>query len=388
MSVLSTDDLVLIVTTTLVCTLIVIGGGVVLLRVTRGAPILVKLTIVLVAAVAAVVVSTVAAAGEMFLGSHELIVVIWIVGVSAVVSTASAWFVLHRTVRQATAGLVSSARQIAAGGVVAPLASGWQEFDRVAIELADTAEKLSAARAEVERLESARRQFFAWISHDLRTPLSGIRALAEALEDGMAPDPGEYVTLIRTKVDTVDRMVDDLFELSKIDGGTLALHPQTVSLLDLVSDAVIDVSADAAARGVRITHDGIEGCQLRADPRELTRAISNVLSNGVRHAPEGSVVTVSATVADDGHLVLSVRDAGEGVAEEDLGRLFETGWRADAARSSDPARGATPGAGLGLAIVRGIAVAHGGSVRAARERDGFRLDLVLPATAVDRATAG
>ena len=141
--------------------------------------------------------------------------------------------------------------------------------------------------------------------------------MSEALEDGLGEDPRAYAGRIRGRVDVLDRMVDDLFELSKLGSGTFAVHPQAVTLLDLVSDAVVDVRTTAEQRGIRIEHDGIEGRQLWADPRELTRALGNVLRNAVRYAPADSVVRVSARVEDDGHVILSVRDAGDGVSEDD-----------------------------------------------------------------------
>jgi signal transduction histidine kinase len=230
----------------------------------------------------------------------------------------------------------------------------------------------------VDQLDSARRQFFAWISHDLRTPLAGMRAMTEALGDGLAPDPQEYVRTIQSKVDTLTGMVDDLFELSTLQSGTLRLKRELVSLLDLVSDAVVDVRAAATGRDIRIVQAGVEGHMLWADPRELTRAIGNLLANGVRHAPAGSDIIISAHTRDDEHLVVSILDHGAGVDSADLGHMFDVGWRAGTARTTDVDAHAGPGAGLGLAIVRGIVEAHGGDINATHAPDGFRLDLTLP----------
>lgn len=381
---LPVDDVLHIAGTTLLCSAVVMLGVVVALLLSRRSSILVRTTVVVVGAVVAVAVSTAAAAYEMFLGSHELLVVGWIIGIAAAVAVASSWLVLRRTISRATRHLIESARRIAAGEPVVAVASGWDEFDRLSRELADTSARLAAARAEVQRLEESRALLFAWISHDLRTPLAGIRALSEAVEDGVAEHPMEYVASIRGRVDILDRMVDDLFELAKLESGTFSLRPQVVTLLDLVSDAVVDARAIADRRGIAIELDGIVGLQVWADPRELTRALGNVLGNAVRYAPADSVVLVSARVDAEAQVVLSVRDTGDGVSEDDLGRLFEVGWRADAARSADRDSRASAGAGLGLAIVRGIAEAHGGRVRAVRETDGFRLDLILPPGRPDR----
>jgi signal transduction histidine kinase len=270
------------------------------------------------------------------------------------------------------------------GDVVAAATTGWRELDAASAELAETSERLAEARAQLTELDAARRQFFAWISHDLRTPLAGMGAMAEALEEGTAPDPAAYVRVIRSKVDTLTQMVGDLFELSRLQTGTLELHPEPIALLDLVSDAVADVQALASARGITIAQDGVDGHMIWADPRELTRAISNLLANSLRHSPDGSIVLVRADTVDADRLVLSVIDQGPGVAAENLGRMFDVGWRADAARTADPAEpavGASGGAGLGLAIVRGIVEAHGGTVRAHHTDAGFQLDLLLPAHA-------
>jgi signal transduction histidine kinase len=170
-------------------------------------------------------------------------------------------------------------------------------------------------------------------------------------------------------------MVSDLFELSKLQTGTLELHPEVVDLLDLVSDAVSDLQPIADARHIRITQEGVDGRMVLADPRELTRAVGNVLANSVRHAPDHSTVLIRADTTDD-DLVLSVIDEGPGVTAENLGRMFDIGWRADPTRTTGP--GEAPGAGLGLAIVRGIMEAHGGQVHVGQGSDGFQLDLILP----------
>ncbi|MFC3241402.1 sensor histidine kinase [Gordonia humi] len=145
-----------------------------------------------------------------------------------------------------------------------------------------------------------------------------------------------------------------------------------------MSDAVVDVRDAAASRGIRIEHRDIEGHMLWADPRELSRAVGNLLANAVRHAPAGSDVLVTASHRGDDHLIVSVLDQGPGVASEDLGRMFDVGWRAGSARTVDSDSPTGPGAGLGLAIVRGIAEAHGGGVGARHVADGFEMSIVLP----------
>lgn len=376
---LTVPDLGLIVLTTAICTAVVTGLSLALLHWRRSGSVASQLTIVAAAAVLSIVAAVVAVVIEMFVSDHDLTVLCWVVGVSAVLSLATAWLTTNRTVSRSIGTLVESARRIGDGDVVAAETPGWKEFNELHAQLADTSTRLADARAEVDKLDAARRQFFAWISHDLRTPLAGMRAMTEALDDGVAPDPGAYLHTIRAKVDTLTSMVDDLFELSTLQSGTLRIQRELVELLDLVSDAVSDIQPTAASRGIRIVQRGVEGHLLWADPRELTRAIGNLLANGVRHAPEGSEILVSAHTRDDSHLILSIMDHGSGVGVEDLGRMFDVGWRANTARTTD-VHG--HGAGLGLAIVRGIVEAHGGQIEAEHVPDGFRLNVTLPTSPV------
>jgi signal transduction histidine kinase len=375
--VLTAPDLALIVLTTLICTAVVTGLALVLLQVRPRGAVASQLTIVVAAAVLSIVASVVAVVLEMFVSRHDLTVLCWVVGVSAALSLVTAWMTTNHAVQRSVGSLVESAKRIGDGDVVPPESPGWKEFNELHAELADTSTRLAAAREEIDKLDAARRQFFAWISHDLRTPLAGMRAMTEALDDGVAPNPEEYLRTIRAKVDTLTGMVDDLFELSTLQSGTLRLQRELVVLLDLISDAVSDIQPMAAKREITIVQRGVEGHMLWADPRELTRAIGNLLVNGVRHAPTGSEILVSAHT-DDAHVIISIMDHGSGVGVEDLGRMFDVGWRANTARTTDVD---THGAGLGLAIVRGIVEAHGGEIRAVHVPEGFQLNVTLPTEA-------
>jgi signal transduction histidine kinase len=372
---LKLPELLLVAVTTLTTTAAVTILTFLLLRLARRAGAAARLAIVLGGAVISIAASAVAVAIEMYLSGHDVIVLAWVIGVSAIMSTAAAWLIARSAVKSSVAALVASTRRVGHGDVVEPSPTGLPEFDAVSAELAESSQRLAEARAQVAELDNARKQLFAWISHDLRTPHAGIRAMAEAIEEGTAADPNEYIRLIRGKIDNVNQMVGDLFELSKLQTGTLELHPEPVILLDLVSDAVSDVQAIASFRGIEIAQDGIDGHIIWADARELTRAIGNLLANGVRYAPNDSTILIRADTLEGDHLILSVIDQGAGVTAENLGHMFDVGWRADASRTTH-----TGGAGLGLAIVRGIVEAHGGHVQARHTEAGFQLDLILPAT--------
>ncbi|MEN0085057.1 MAG: HAMP domain-containing sensor histidine kinase [Leifsonia sp.] len=372
---MTAGDLRFIVATTFVCTAVVFLAAAVLANRVRRASLGWRFAVVLGAAIVSIACSTVAVSAGMYFSAHDLDVLFWIVSVSAVFSVGGAWLVT-RGVRRSIAALTDSARRIADGEVVAARSGEAKELAVMSAQLADTSERLAAARAELERLDAARSTFFSWISHDLRTPLTGVRALAEALEDGMVDEPREYAARIRQQVDTMSRLVDDLFELSRLQSGTLRPRLERVDLLDVVSDAVADVRPLAEEREVSIAHGDVGPRTVLADPYLLGRVLVNLLANAVRHAPAGSAVVVSAERTSS-TTVIHVTDEGRGVAQADLGRMFEVGWLADPARTPDRGPGAS-GAGLGLAIVRAVVTAHRGSVRAAHVPQGFRLTVELP----------
>ncbi|MGN7862032.1 sensor histidine kinase [Microbacterium sp. 22303] len=374
---LGVADVLLILLTALVCAAVVTCAAVLVLRRARRAGLTLRLVVVGVASVLALATGVLAISAEMYLSAHDFTVLVWVLGAALLCALATAW-ITARAARSSVRGLSAAVRRVGEGDVVDRGSSGWREFDDLSVELAEVSAKLSDARAELERLDSDRRRFLAWISHDLRTPLTAIRALAESAEEGLA-DPEAFPGQVRAQVETMGRMVDDLFELSRITSGSLRLRTEQVELLDVVSDAVADVRAAAGEHHVRIVQQGIDGQVLWADPHQLTRVIVNLLTNAVRHAPEGSEILVFAESPSPHRLVLAVLDHGSGVAVEDLDRMFEVGWRSDPSRTSGTVPDAVAsGAGLGLAIARGLARAHGGDVFAEHTDAGFCLKVLLP----------
>jgi len=204
----------------------------------------------------------------------------------------------------------------------------------------------------------------AWVSHDLRTPLAGMRAMTEALEDGIAPEPERYHRQIRSEVDRMTRMVDDLFELSRIHAGTLDLRPQSLLLGDLVSEAIAGADPVARVRNVRLGGRVEDGIEVHADAQGLSRVLSNLIMNAIRHTPsDGSVEIVGAQMS--GGIELSVTDGCGGIPDADRDRVFDVAWRGVNARTpAGPGEidDRTSRAGLGLAIVKGIVEAHRGDV--------------------------
>ena len=378
MIVLAAPDVLLIVLTCLLAAVGVAALTLALLRMLRRRSVRAQLMLVASAGVVTMAASVVAIAVEMYISTHDLTVLLAVIGVSLVLGLATAW-VAARAMRASFDRFSASLEEMGRGGVIVAGRGGSRELDDLSLQLAEVSAKVDAANAELERLDSARRRFFAWISHDLRTPLTAVRALAESIEDGAADAPERFAGQVRAQVETMSRMVDELFELSTLTSGAVQLQTQQVELLDVVSDAVADVAGAAATHEVRIVERGVGGHVLWADPHQLGRIIVNLLTNAIRHAPRGTEIVISATEVDRNRLVLGILDHGAGVAVEDLDRMFDVGWREDAARSSSADQGdVASGAGLGLSIARGLARAHGGEVFAERTDEGFRMNVLLP----------
>ena len=362
------------------CALVVGALGLLALRLLSRGSLIAQIVVVAFATVASVVSGTAAVASLMYLSAHDLIVFYAVAAVAGVVSLVMA-SVLGRSLARDNKYFRAAAASIGRGeSVLSPDRHTSLEFAALAGELAATADRLTQSREREERIETSRREIVAWISHDLRTPLAGIRAMAEALEDGMAPDPERYYVQIRGQVDRLSGMVDDLFELSKIHSGALQLSLERVSLYDLMSDTVADLAPVALAKSLDLRFEGERGLMLQADARQLARAVGNLVMNAIQQSPADSAIVVSATRHVDGRAIISVVDAAGGIPEQDLGRVFEAGWRASEPRtvSAWGTGGRSGGAGLGLAIVQGIAEAHHGLVTVTNVENGCRFDLLLP----------
>ncbi len=347
------------------------------LRLLRHRSVALSLAVVATVTVAAMLAGTLSVAWAMFLSSHDLRVVVLVCAMAAVVSLAVA-LLLGRRVVEGSRALAAATRALGDGGGLAPFSPPHgaltSELAELGRELAATSAKLAASRERERALESSRRELVAWISHDLRTPLAGLRAMAEALEDGIAEDPVRYHAQIRAEVERLSAMVGDLFELSRIQAGALPLSPSRMSVYDLVGDAIAGADPLARERGVRLIGDGVEAVPVEVDGREMTRVLANLLVNAIHRTPADGTVAVAARREADS-VVLSVTDGCGGIPPEDLPRVFDTGWRGTGARTP-PA-----GAGLGLAIVRGIVEAHLGHAAVSNVPGGCRFDVVLPASA-------
>ncbi|GAA3107397.1 HAMP domain-containing sensor histidine kinase [Streptomyces rectiviolaceus] len=345
--------------------------GALALRLLRHRSLTVTMTVVAAVAVLAMLAGTLAVAWEMFLSPHDLTVVTIVVAMAAVVSLATA-LLLGRWVVARSNALTLAARSFGDGGsFAAPPEPVSAELAALTRELESTSAKLAESRERERALERSRRELVAWISHDLRTPLAGLRAMSEALEDGVAAEPDRYLRQIRTEVERLNSMVGDLFELSRIHAGALALSPSRISVYDLVGDALAGVDPLAREHRVHLVGDSVEAVPVEVDSKEMSRVLGNLLINAIRRTPADGTVAVAAERSPDG-VVLSVTDGCGGIPEEDLSRVFDTGWRGSQSRTP-PA-----GAGLGLAIVRGIVEAHQGRAAVRNVAGGCCFEVTLP----------
>ncbi|HVL98624.1 MAG TPA: HAMP domain-containing sensor histidine kinase [Egibacteraceae bacterium] len=276
-------------------------------------------------------------------------------------------------IREASQGLQETVREIASGTAGAQWKPGIPELAELAAELQRTSVQLDEARRRERAQDQSRRELVTWVSHDLRAPLQRIRAAADALEDGVFDDAHSLEALhatVRIEADRLGRLIDDLFQLSRIEAGALELRMQPVALADLVSEVLAAVAPTAAAKGVAL-EGGAGGHvpQLCGSPAHLTRALANLLDNAVRETPPGGTVT-TAIGAEPGVVVVMIDDECGGMAPEQLLRL-------SAAAEAGHGPG-SQGGGLGLRISWGLVRAHGGDIRVANHNGGCRFQIRLP----------
>ncbi len=238
-------------------------------------------------------------------------------------------------------------------------------------EVADLASSFNEMASSLEQLFDARRELVAWASHDLRTPLANMQAMLEALEDGLVTNEAT-LPVLREQVAVLSTLVDDLFELARIDAGVLTLELREALLEPVVESCLRGVEADARRRGVGLAATVPGDASAHCEPEKVERVLFNLLTNALRHTPSDGSVAVRVEQGDH-QVTVSVEDTGVGLGEEARARMFDRFWRGDPARSARRA-------GLGLAIARGIVEAHGGRIWAEdRPEGGARVSFTLPA---------
>jgi signal transduction histidine kinase len=333
----------------------------------------------LVGALAAghLVVAVAAGAAVMFVSRHDAVLALVIVALGAIVGL--------RTLQLLATGVLADVDRLR--GTLVAVGEGARDPAPVPVADDELADLTLAANATIARLadaESTRRDLIAAVSHDLRTPVTSLRLLAEAVDDGVVTgtDRADYLRQIRLHVGTLSALIDDLFELSRLEAGDIAWAVEQVRLDELLGGAVEAMRPEADARMVRVMAalDELGPIVAHGSPERLRRVLFNLIQNAIRHTPADGSVTVTAVAARDGFggVEVEVADTGPGIPVEERPRVFDAFYRGDASRSAD-------GAGLGLAICRAIIEAHGGRIWLEEAVRGTRVRFSLPAAAIARA---
>jgi signal transduction histidine kinase len=328
------------------------------------------------------------AAFATLIGLANLAVLAWLMLVSEkdailiavllVYSTAAAAGAALAAARASTAAverLSATARSLAEGDLAARAGKvgGGAELDRLGGTLDEMAQRLGASLERERAIEAKRRDLIVAVSHDLRTPLADLRAMTEALEDGVVDDPATvraYVRWIGDSVDSLSTLIDDLFEFVKLDAGAIEAETERARVEQVVSSALAACGPQATQKGLVLRAELGDAGAAACSPR-LARVVQNLLQNAIRHTPADGTVIVQARQAGE-RIELAVEDSGEGIDAELVERVFEPFWRGDAARAGD-------GSGLGLALAKRIVESLGGTIAVESEpARGSRFAVLVP----------
>jgi signal transduction histidine kinase len=300
----------------------------------------------------------------MFDSGHDLTILL----VAAACSTAAlaAAFLLGGSIMRSIERVRNASKALARGDLTARAPEGGP------IELSELAASFNEMAARLEELFDARRQLVAWASHDLRTPLANMQAMLEAVEDGLA-EPERYLPALRAQLHVLGLLVDDLFELARIDAGALTLELRAAPLAGVIRSCLRGLEAEARARHVALTAQIDGDPPVVCAPEKVERVLFNLLTNALRHTPSDGAVAVVVVPLEE-EVRVSVEDTGEGLPADSLRQAFDHFWRADRARTREKG-----GGGLGLAIARGLVEAQGGRIWAEnRPEGGARVSFALP----------
>jgi signal transduction histidine kinase len=300
------------------------------------------------------------AARRMFLSEHDLLLATILLLFAGGIAITLGYF-LSSTLANRIKLLEKAASEIEQGDLAVRVpVHGSDELAMLAITFNQMAARLQAAAQKQHELETLRRDLIAWAGHDLQTPLASVRAIVEALADGVVEDGAtiqRYLHTAQRDIQNLSLLIDDLFQMAQLDAGGLPLNQEVASLSDLVSDTLESFSELAARQRVTLEGSVKPGVDpVYIDVQRIGRVLNNLIGNALRHTPEGGQVTVQA-LHDAQGVRVTIEDTGEGISNEDAPHVFDRFYRGEKSRNR-----ATGGAGLGLAIARGIVEAHGGQI--------------------------
>ena len=334
-----------------------------------------QLALIAAVAVAPVLAGLVVIALQMVISDHAVLLVSAIVVGAGVLAVIGAWLVSRALVadldaiRDGLEAVGTGEREI----VITTSAN--DELGQVANAANAMIDRLAGEEAARDRSEAARHQLVASVSHDLRTPITSLRLHADAIGDDIVAGEQRrsYLRRMGTHIDALSALIDDLFELSRLEAGDIGWSLEQLAVGDLVGEAVDAMRAHAEAKGVRVAIKmAAELSPARGNPEKLQRVLFNLIQNAIRHTPADGSVVVRAQPTPQG-IEIEVADTGEGIAAAEREEVFSPFYRggADAARTG-------AGAGLGLALSRAIIEAHGGRIWIADSPAGTRVRFSLP----------
>jgi signal transduction histidine kinase len=327
--------------------------------------------------VGVILIAVLAASQLMFVSEHDALLVSAIVLGAGLVALRVGDLVARGVARD-VATVSSGLEAVGTGERSVRLAStARDEIGALARSADSMAEQLAEGERARATSEAARRQLVASVSHDLRTPIASLRLLVEAVDDGIVDESTRrrYLATMQTHIGALSAMIDDLFELSRIEAGEIEWSMQQVELAVLVDETVAAMRPEARARRVDVRSELDDPLlAARADPEKIQRVLFNLIRNAIRHTPADGSVTVRAEARPEA-VQIEVADTGDGILDEDRARVFEPFYRGgrEAARDSE-------GAGLGLAICRAIVETHGGHIWIGPSEQGTRVRFSLPST--------
>ena len=312
----------------------------------------------------------------MFASPHDLLLAMVLLIFATGMAMALGYF-LSSTVTNRIRTIDDAAQAIAKGDLDVRIpVTGQDEMAGLARTFNQMAAQLQETERKQQELDALRRDLVAWAGHDLQTPLASVRAIIEALADGVVDDHESVQRYLRTaqkNIQSLSTLIDDLFQMSQLDAGGLPLDCADNSLSDLISDTLESFSELANQQGVHLEGSVSEGVDpVYIDAQRIGRVLNNLVSNALYHTPEGGSVEVMASQLPEAVMV-EVIDGGPGIPPEDLMHVFDRFYRGEKSRSR-----ITGGAGLGLAIAKGIVEAHGGHIGVESEPGKTRFFFTLP----------
>ncbi|HLA44425.1 MAG TPA: ATP-binding protein [Aggregatilineales bacterium] len=300
----------------------------------------------------------------MFLDAHDLTLNTLLLVFAGLTAIAFGYFISSAMIENVQK-IAQAANRLSQGDLSVRIpVTGNDELADLARAFNNMATNLQELDEQKRQLEQTRRDLIAWVSHDLRTPLATMRAMIEAISDGVVSDEetiSRYMKNTQGEIKHLSQLIDDLFELAQLDAGHYDFTREPSSLSDLISDTLESMRAQIAAHNINLTGkvDGRIDPVLMA-PEKIQRVLYNLISNAIRHTPPGGEIQLNARLAGNA-VRIDIRDSGEGVKPEELPRIFERFYRGESARTRDGKNGQR-GVGLGLAIVRGLVEAHEGKI--------------------------